>query len=106
MAAPKLRRYAALTGGAANTIEGVTPVVGAGRALVVGKVTVANAAGVALTFTLRIGAGNSVALSVALNPGEVYTETNLVILAGERLEHSCSVAGGIVTHVYGQEVDD
>lgn len=104
MPAPVLRRYAQNLY-VANTETTVVPAVPAARALVVSKIVVVNAAGAAVTFRLVVG-GFFVAADMALGFGEVYTESGLVVLAGDLVRAQCSAANGMHVQVFGEEVDN
>jgi hypothetical protein len=97
--ASTLRRY---TAGVTTTAATVVPAVAAARALVVGKVIVASAAGV--TFNITAG-GVLVAAAVAVPAGGVYSETSLVLLAGDTLTVIATTGSGTIS-VYGEEVDN
>jgi hypothetical protein len=101
MPAPTLRRYSRTL--ATTGTETVVAAVPAARALVVGKVTATTTA--AATFRLSVG-GALVAADFALNPGEVYAETGLVLTAGETITASASVASVLTITVHGEEVDN
>ena len=104
MAAATLRRY---SGGifAANTLTTVVPAIPAGRALVIGKIIVANVSGAQLTFGIAVG-GVFVASAISLAPSEVYTESGLVMVAGDNAQVTVTIANGVVASFYGEEVDN
>lgn len=109
MANPLLRHYQTATFGAGSNVN-VSGVVGANRALAVSKITVANLAGASVTFTLHVGAAASsatqIGTSITLAAGQVYTETGLVVLAGESIFASTTTTNGIAVNVFGEEIDN
>lgn len=113
MPAPKLRHYK-VRPGTANTATPVHAAVPPDRALVISKITVAhdNSSAAAQQFSLFIGphgvggVEDRIAILITLNVGEVYTETNLVALAGEAVHINAVSAIGPVIHVFGEEVDN
>lgn len=106
---PLLKRYFLGVIAATTWTSAMGAVVGANRALVA-KVVVVNTTAAAVTFSLGIAAavgnGGKFADSITLNPGEVYTETGLVVAAGEQLNAWSSVANAIGVTVTGEEVDN
>jgi hypothetical protein len=100
MAASALRHYSL-----ALSATGITTVctVPSARALVVGKILVA-ATG-ASTISLYVN-GNLICANLPLSNGQIYTETNLVALAGETIQANASIAGLLSVHVFGEEVDN
>jgi hypothetical protein len=107
MAAPVLRHYTAVSNATANTFDTVLTVP-ANRALVISKIVVVNNLGSgSTTFNVRAGGvGKSVTGVVTLPFGQTYTETGIVLVAGEILDHSSGNASGTVIHVFGEEVDN
>src|SRR5689334_20085540 len=101
MAAPILRHYKArgsATGGTAVDVTGAVP---AGRALVVSKIIVECDSSAGGVTSLHAGTGTTTAELIAyllLQANQVYTETGIVLLAGESLRVTSSVsnAGGTV----------
>lgn len=111
MAPPSLKHYAAVSGNA-STWTPIHAAVGAGRALVISKIVVANGSVGTCTFNLAIGdSGNTgqtnIARDITLAAGQVYTETGLVAVAGEYVRVAASIGGGgVVVNVFGEEVDN
>jgi hypothetical protein len=70
--------------------------------VLVGKVYAAAAAACTVTLTI---AGTPIAQALALNGGEVYTETALIIRPGEALAATSNTPGAVVVTVTGEEVD-
>lgn len=106
MAAPILRHYVLGTMAAATATD-VFPVVPAGRALVVSKAVVACAlTSGTVSFDLRTAGDHFLIRGLVLSPGEAYTETGLVLPAGDNLRVWVGVADGVDVHVFGQEVDN
>lgn len=100
MPAPLLRRYASsLTTTSPFT---VVAAVASARALV-GKILVA--ASGSSTITLTVG-GTNVVTALAMSAGQVYTETGLVVLAGETVTATAGTASQLVVTVFGEEVDN
>lgn len=104
MPAPILRRYAAGPT-VANTDTTLVPAVPAARALVVSKVVVSNYSAVTVKFILFV-AGAGIASGVTLAPGDNYTESGLVVLAGETMVVRSSHGEAIICSVFGEEVDN
>lgn len=105
MPAPALRHYQLQLSNGVQTLVGAVP---AGRALVISKIIVTSLSGTAITFGLQVGANNTnswIAQNVPLNSGEVWTETGIVMLAGEVILLTGSAATGTVS-VFGEEVDN
>lgn len=109
MAAPTLKHYSAQTG-AINTFVTVVPLVPAGRSLVVSKVAiVAVASGAQFSMTVGPDQGTTrfIVFGMPLATGEQYTETGLVVLAGESLAVAgLGAADAFRINVFGQEVDN
>lgn len=109
MAAPKLQRYA-FSPTAATTWQAVHAAVPAARALVVSRLTVAALQStrvyVAIAATAGGGDADRVMQDVALAAGEVYTESGLVIPAGQFVSVYATVITGLGVGVFGQEVDN
>lgn len=115
MAAPKLVHYTSTSHATANTAAGAAPVPAAGRALVIAKITVVVGAGgtpTPVTFSLGVGSGSNtdpsfhIANGVTLAAGEVYTESGIILVAGDLLFSLASVSSGIRINVFGEEVDN
>lgn len=111
MAAPILRHYNASNPTTANTVFQVAPAVPAGRSLVVSKVVASTlSSGTAQELTLYAGATSAIESIFAytlLGGYEVYTESGLVLVAGQLLFARSSIAGATMSvHVFGQEVDN
>lgn len=109
MPAPLLRHYNAIIIGNTGSFTGPTFVTPAARALVVSKITVINNQSAALTFSLMVGATNGtfaylIAANFPLNPGEIYTETGVVVLAGEGF--SILTSRDLSINVFGEESDN
>lgn len=111
MPAPSLKHYKSVL--ALSTWTNVSGAVAAGRALVISKITVANNGSASVTFFLQIDtasatAAGDIAASVALAPGEVYTEAGVVALAGESVfaYASTGTTNTLKVHVFGEEVDN
>lgn len=102
MPAPILRRYATTP---ANTAATTAVTVPAARALVISKITCANVSATAASITVTIG-GAGIVAGLSLAPGQVYTETGLVALAGEAVACTTTVASAISFMVHGEEVDN
>lgn len=112
MPVPILRRYGTSTIPAAVTTA-VTPVVPAARALVISKLIINNLGSVGIVnFALYAGpSGNNaetIAYSIPFSPGDIYTESGLVLLAGEaiRIYVFGTVANILSVVVHGEEVDN
>lgn len=99
---PVLRYYRLIPGTTAQ-LE-VVPAPPAGRALVISKIVVA-AFGATGRFWLRVG-GAGIAEAIPILPGEVYTETGIVLTAGQNLGTQVETASGCVVSVFGEEVDN
>lgn len=126
MAAPVLRHYASEYNRADIGVRyrAATPTVPATRALVVSKATVmVDGASVGLFLWIGPSAGLAIGAEVpatpvsgniirnsGLNNGEVYTETGLVIPAGEVLAIYCGGTANqttfVAVNVFGEEVDN
>jgi hypothetical protein len=114
MAAPSLKHYRMVNAAGANSLNDVTGAVPAARALVVSKISFANLAGVSQNISFYIGTSAThvpadiVVNTLPLGPGQQYTETNLVVLAGERLYFKTDAAAtnSIAVSVFGEEVDN
>lgn len=115
MPAPILRHYRWLNAAAAGTWEQVGGfTVPANRALVISKIIVVNVHTTAIATNAAISQGAAPATgaeyifrSISIAVGEVYTETGLVMVAGEQLYSFQNVGGGVVAYnVFGQEVDN
>lgn len=111
MPAPKLRHDKEIAG-TANTATPVLPaVIAAARALVVSKLTVSPQINASMTFSIQITSNGNftstfIARDVPLAFGETYTESGLVVAAGETVFVYCSVANGVSVNVFGEEVDN
>lgn len=109
MALPVLRRYSLATV-AVNTGTLVGSLTPANKALVVSKVIVATAPQATVLFHMSIGttwaASTNIAVNVNLPSGSTYTETGLVIPAGEGLWVYTTTANGIFVNLFGEEVDN
>lgn len=105
------RHYAVkLSTTAANTaVNALT--VPANRALIISKVLVTNFGGTIGGLLIDVFAGSVaqeyyILASYSINNGETYTETGLVLLAGETCQIRCTTANaGINMQVFGEEVD-
>lgn len=114
MAAPSSLKHYGLShaGGSAWSNASGGAAVAAGRALVVSKVTVANTStSTAYTVSLSVGAAGSGAAGliaqVSIPPNSVYTETGVVVLAGESLfAMTAAPTDAIRVNVFGEEVDN
>lgn len=111
MSASSLKHYAATNPASANTVfDAMGAAVPATRALVVSKIVVVSA--VAQTVALYLGSSATsttvIAWALSLSAGQVYTETGLVVLAGERIyaQTNNAVATNLVVAVFGEEVDN
>lgn len=106
--APSLKHYSSAP--VTNVTTNITGAVGAARALVVSKITVANLDATSSTFDLMVGAAGGQAVKVAsqvtLAAGQVYTETGLVVLTGESVFLYTNNGGHVAVNVFGEEVDN
>lgn len=107
MAARSLKHYT-YAQVASGTWQAVGTAPAAGRALVGKVIVTVNAAA---TINLAVSAGvpvaaDLIAASIVLNLGEVYTETGVVILAGEQVRIFAGVANAVNVTVIGEEVDN
>lgn len=104
MPAPILRHVSNLPGTVVTDVT-LLAAVPTARAVVVSKLLVANYSSSASSFHLFVG-GQGVAFSIPLAPGEVYTETGLVVLAGETVVVRQLTASTLAFHLFGEEVDN
>jgi hypothetical protein len=98
MAASTLRRYSSVLPITSTTLVTVPTA----RALVVSKILISSAG--TATVTVLVGGANI--LTLPMTSGQVYTETALVVLAGETITATASLAATITLSVYGEEVDN
>lgn len=109
MPAPILRHYK-VASGAANTAFNVTGVVPPNRALVVSKVIAASGTSASQNISLFAGVDTTAVNAIAyptLAGAEIYTESAIVLLAGESLFAMTSgTATQLIVSVFGQEVDN
>jgi len=112
MPAPILKHFRVGTS-AANTWTNVMGPVAANRCLVISKLTITQT-NVNGTFSIAVtttapptapGFADYLVLSCPINIGEQYTETGLVVPAGEYLAISASTSG-LAVGVFCQEVDN
>ncbi len=97
--ASALRRYSATLSTTTATTLVTVP---AAKALVA-KVVVASSGTSAITLT----AGGSVILTgLTLSPGQVYSETGVVVVAGETITATAGTANVLSVSVFGEEVDN
>src|SRR4051794_8664958 len=109
MAAPSvLRHYSSAP--TTNVTTNISGAVAANRALAVSKICVANLDATSSTFDLMVGAASGQAVKIAsqvtLAAGQVYTETGLVVLAGESVFLYTNNGGHVAVNVFGEEVDN
>lgn len=104
MANPLLRRYN-VSPTAANTNTTLVAAVPAGRALAISKI-VASAYGAASGHITISVAGAGIANALPLVQTEVYTESGLVLQAGETIIVQSSAANAVMFSVFGEEVDN
>ncbi len=104
MPAPTLRRYAVIPG-TADTDTALVPAVPAARALVIGKLIVANVSSTAASLAVIV-AGTRIASGLVLQASEVYTEAGLIVLAGETIAVRTTVGTALAFTAYGEEVDN
>lgn len=109
MPLPVLRRYN-VQGPVADAWADITPVVPAGRALVIGKLAIqgriANTGG---GFGLRVWDGATERLYCFDQPlglGEIFTESGIVLVAGDKLQLYSRIANSYVASAFGEEVDN
>jgi hypothetical protein len=108
---PVLKKYSGVSGAqfAHTAITAITP---ASRALVISKLVVVVATGSSASFHLSIGAtgggNNYIATNLAITNAQNYTETGLIVPAGEYLWLAGASTGtGVVSCVvFGEEVDN
>lgn len=112
MAAPVLKHVRVQTSATANTIV-YTAAVPAGRAWVISKLAFGWASSAVGTFTLYYGStGDGTTIlngQTPLSQGQVWTETGIVLEAGEKIGISVNVsnAGGVgMLHLFLEEVDN
>jgi hypothetical protein len=102
MAAPILRHYQNLMPAGNSTLFTVPTA----RALVISKILIA-ATGTSTTSTITLtAAGNWLITNLNLTQGQVYTETGVVMTAGEALVATTSASNIYALHVFGEEVDN
>jgi S-adenosylmethionine synthetase len=100
MANPLLRH----TGGSLTTSNATyVNTVTTGRAFVISKLTIAASA--ACTVTVQLGSYN-ICTTLPLSAGQVWSESGLVLIAGETLGATCSVSSAAMLSVFGEEVDN
>jgi hypothetical protein len=109
---PIFRMYQSAGSAAENTAVNVTGLVPANRVLIVSKLTVTSIIPASHNITIIIqatnGSGYYIANAVPLVPGDVWTETGLIIPAGQGIWIATNLAnagGTDHTTVFGEEVD-
>lgn len=110
MAARSLKRYGVSSAAIGVHVSVQGAAVAAARAQVLNAIVTNGTAG-PVQFHLSVGAvgggNNYIAISVSLNPGDVYKETGVVVLAGEQLwVASVGVANAVICQASGEEVDN
>lgn len=107
MAVPVLRRYGsgAFAAGLGTTTT-IVAAVPANRALVVSKIVVANSAAASVKFNIIVAGATYLVNGMSLPVNQVYTETGLVLVAGDTLVASTDTANGISVTLFGEEVDN
>jgi hypothetical protein len=105
-----LKRYGVTSGALGVHVSVQGAAVPAARAQVL-NIIVNNNGGEGAQFHLSVGAAGGgsgyIAVSIPLNPGEVYKETGVVVAAGEQLwVASVDIANAVICHASGEEVDN
>lgn len=103
-AAPVLKRYVKNTLVVGNVNPLVTAVP-AGRALVVSKVSVTGVAAIS-KFGLLLNNTAWIVYDMPLARGEQWTESGLVLVAGDTINIGIDVVDGVQVTLFGQEVDN
>lgn len=112
MPAPILRCYQHAPPNNSVWSSPMPALIAAGRALVISKITVCSLIGGNQKFSLAIAPTNTptaaqyIVGGMVLGPGEVFTETGLVVLPGLAIYALTDVSMGIAVSVSGEEVDN